>query len=51
MEAGHVEFARAVLGMKCDTVLLQAIQRLNANPYNLTKAECISELQAMRGAI
>jgi len=29
-------------------VLLQAIQRLNQNPYSLTKSECIAELQAMR---
>lgn len=30
-------------------VLLNVIQRLNQNPYSLTKSECISEVQAMRG--
>jgi hypothetical protein len=28
--------------------LMQAIQRLNANPYSLTKAECIDEIRAIR---
>ncbi len=31
-------------------VLLTVIQRLNMNPYSLTKSECISEIQAMRQA-
>jgi hypothetical protein len=28
-------------------VLTQVIQRLNANPYSLTKAECIEEIRAL----
>ncbi len=28
-------------------MLLRVIQRLNANPYSLTKAECISEVEDM----
>jgi hypothetical protein len=32
-------------------VLLRVIQRLNGNPYNLTKSECISEVEAMRAAM
>ena len=31
-------------------VLLRVIQRLNQNPYGLTKSECISEVSAMRDA-
>lgn len=31
-----------------DDVLLSVIQRLNGNPYSLTKSECISEVQALR---
>jgi hypothetical protein len=31
-------------------LLLRVIQRLNSNPYSLTKSECISEVQAMRDA-
>jgi hypothetical protein len=30
--------------------LLRVIQRLNQNPYSLTKAECIDEVKAMRDA-
>ena len=30
------------------SVLLEVIQRLNADTYNLTKAECIAKVQAMR---
>lgn len=29
-------------------VLLRVIQRLNQNPYNLTKYECIDEIRKMR---
>jgi hypothetical protein len=28
--------------------LMQAIQRLNANPYSLTKSECIAEIRRLR---
>ena len=31
-------------------VLMRVIQRLNQNPYSLTKSECISEIEAMRDA-
>ena len=31
-------------------LLLTVIQRLNGNPYSLTKGECISEVEAMRDA-
>lgn len=31
-------------------LLLTVIQRLNGNPYSLTKVECISEVEAMRDA-
>lgn len=31
-------------------VLMRVIQRLNQNPYSLTKSECISEIGAMRDA-
>lgn len=50
-------FARAVLALRPVArraplteadVLLRVIQRLNANPYSLTKSECISEIEAMR---
>lgn len=31
-------------------VLLRVIQRLNGNPYSLTKSECIHEVEQMRNA-
>jgi hypothetical protein len=37
----------AAQGMDAYT-LLRVIQRLNQNPYSLTKSECIAEVQAMR---
>ena len=33
----------------CD-ILLRVIQRLNSNPYSLTKSECIREIEAMLAA-
>jgi hypothetical protein len=40
----------ALAALDAHDVLLRAIQRLNQNPYSLTKSECISELGAMRKA-
>jgi len=34
----------------CPNTLLAVIQRLNSNPYSLTKSECISVVQEMRQA-
>lgn len=40
--------AAAVQQPKREDVLLEVIQRLNQNPYSLTKSECIDLISAMR---